>query len=149
MIHINMNISGVSEQFRAASAEAALLRVGRALAHPIRLQVLLRLLDAPGYPTELAAQIGISRTALANHLSCLRGCGIVTATPEGRRLRYEIADPHLAEGLRQLLAAAVVPLPQDCCATEVDAALRASAALPECALPDSADDAPRLSGDNA
>ena len=40
-------------------------------------------------------------------LTCLRGCGLIVATPEGRRTRYEIADPHLALGMRQLLEAVV------------------------------------------
>jgi len=78
-------------------------RVGRAMADSTRSRVLLSLLDAPGYPAELARDLDLTRTNVSNHLACLRGCGLVVATPEGRRTRYEIADPHLAEGLRLLL----------------------------------------------
>ncbi|WP_454159237.1 ArsR/SmtB family transcription factor [Microbacterium lacticum] len=49
----------------------------------------------------------LTRTNVSNHLTCLRGCGLIVATPEGRRTRYEIADPHLTQGLRQLLEAVV------------------------------------------
>ena len=80
-------------------------RLGRAMADPTRSRILLTLLDAPGYPAELARDLELTRTNVSNHLTCLRGCGLIVATPEGRRTRYEIADPHLTQGLRQLLEA--------------------------------------------
>ena len=76
-----------------------LSRIGLALADPTRRRVLVHLVDAPGYPAELAQQFGTTRANLSNHLACLRECGLVTATAEGRRVRYELADPRLAEGL--------------------------------------------------
>ncbi|GAB3603317.1 Cd(II)/Pb(II)-sensing metalloregulatory transcriptional regulator CmtR [Microbacterium aureliae] len=82
-------------------------RLGRAMADPTRSRILLSLLEAPGYPAELADSLELTRANVSNHLSCLRGCGLVVATPEGRRTRYEIADPHLSQGLRQLLEAVV------------------------------------------
>ena len=82
-------------------------RLGRAMADPTRSRILLTLLDGPGYPAELARDLGLTRTNVSNHLTCLRGCGLIVATPEGRRTRYEIADPHLALGMRQLLEAVV------------------------------------------
>ncbi len=82
-------------------------RLGRAMADPTRSRILLTLLDAPGYPAELARDLELTRTNVSNHLTCLRGCGLIVATPEGRRTRYEIADPHLTQGLRQLLEAVV------------------------------------------
>lgn len=88
-----------------------LRRIGVALADPIRQQVLLRLTDGPGYPAEFAEQIGTSRANLSNHLTCLRTCGLVTATAEGRRVRYDLADDRLAEGLRLL---ASLDLPGTC-----------------------------------
>ena len=82
-------------------------RLGRAMADPTRSRILLTLLDRPGYPAELARDLELTRTNVSNHLTCLRGCGLIVATPEGRRTRYEIADPHLALGMRQLLEAVV------------------------------------------
>ncbi|MFJ4165987.1 ArsR/SmtB family transcription factor [Microbacterium sp. NPDC089698] len=78
-------------------------RLGRAMADPTRSRILLALLDGPGHPAQLAQDLGLTRTNVSNHLACLRGCGIVTAEPEGRRTRYEIADPHLAAALTALL----------------------------------------------
>lgn len=79
-----------------------LSRVGRALADPTRQRILMELLDGPGYPAELADAFGTTRGNLSNHLTCLRGCGLVTATAEGRRVRYELADPRLGDALRLL-----------------------------------------------
>ena len=75
-----------------------LARVGTALADPTRRRVLVQLIDGPGYPAEMADSFGITRANLSNHLTCLRECGLVTATAEGRRVRYELADQQLAEG---------------------------------------------------
>ncbi|MGW3626806.1 ArsR/SmtB family transcription factor [Streptomyces sp. NPDC000880] len=84
-----------------------LARFGRALADPIRCQLLLALRAAPAYPSDLADQIGISRTRLSNHLACLRDCGLVVAVPDGRRSRYELADPRLGHALDDLRTAVV------------------------------------------
>lgn len=80
----------------------ALARVGTALADPIRQQVLVQLAGGPAYPTELADLVGTSRANLSNHLACLRGCGLVAVTAEGRRLRYELTDPALGDALELL-----------------------------------------------
>ena len=62
----------------------------------------MHLISGPGYPAEMAKDFGTSRANLSNHLSCLRECGLVIATAQGRRVRYELADEKLADGLRIL-----------------------------------------------
>ena len=88
-----------------------LSRIGMALADPTRRRVLVQLVDGPGYPAEMAEEFGTTRANLSNHLACLRECGLVTASAEGRRVRYELADQRLAEGLRILAA---LDLPGSC-----------------------------------
>lgn len=78
-------------------------RLGRAMADSTRSRILMSLLDRPGYPAELARDLDLTRSNVSNHLSCLRGCGIVVAIPEGRQTRYEIADPHLTHALSALV----------------------------------------------
>ena len=78
-------------------------RLGRAMADPTRSRILLSLLDGPGYPAQLARDLDLTRTNVSNHLTCLRGCGIVVSEPEGRQTRYEIADPHLTQALTALV----------------------------------------------
>lgn len=82
-------------------------RLGRAMADPTRSRILLQLLEAPGCPARLSESLGLTRTNVSNHLACLRGCGLVVATPEGRQTRYEIADPHLTRALGLLVEAVV------------------------------------------
>lgn len=99
--------------------ETALARVGRALADPTRCRLLVALLDGPSYPGELAERLGLTRSNVSNHLACLRGCGLAVASAEGRQTRYDLADPHLAAALRELVAVvlAVDPGP-DCVGSE-------------------------------
>ncbi|MDQ8706519.1 metalloregulator ArsR/SmtB family transcription factor [Streptomyces sp. LHD-70] len=85
----------------------ALTRFGRALADPIRCRILLALREAPAYPADLADTLEISRTRLSNHLACLRDCGLVVTVPDGRRTRYELADPRLGHALDDLRTAVV------------------------------------------
>ena len=77
-------------------------RVGTAMADGVRRSILLRLLDGSAYPGELADAMGESRANISNHLECLRGCGLVAATREGRQIRYDLADRKLQRALRLL-----------------------------------------------
>ncbi|MEE1621708.1 Cd(II)/Pb(II)-sensing metalloregulatory transcriptional regulator CmtR [Zafaria sp. J156] len=86
-----------------ASRLDVMRRLGRAMSDATRSRILMSLLDGPGYPAVLARELGLTRTNVSNHLACLRDCGIVVAEPEGRRTRYEIADPHLAVALSALV----------------------------------------------
>ncbi|MFE7417200.1 ArsR/SmtB family transcription factor [Rhodococcus sp. NPDC057529] len=98
----------------------ALARFGYALSDTTRTQILLSLRSGPGYPSELAEQIGVSRQILSNHLACLRGCGLVVAAPEGRRTRYELADPRIGRALGDLIGLVLAVDPSCCPDAETD-----------------------------
>ena len=98
----------------------ALSRFGCALSDPTRAEILLLLGDSPGYPSELADKIGVSRQILSNHLACLRGCGLVVVEPEGRRSRYELADPRIATALDDLIGLVLTVDPACCPAADTD-----------------------------
>ena len=95
-----------------------LARFGHALSDPTRTRLLLALQEGPGYPSELAEMLGVTRQNLSNHLACLRGCGLVVAVPEGRRSRYELADRRLAHALADLVALALAVDPDAACAID-------------------------------
>lgn len=78
-------------------------RFGTALADPTRRRILLILAEGPAYPADLAEELGVGRTNVSNHLTCLRGCGLVRATREGRQVRYELASERLAHALADLV----------------------------------------------
>ena len=86
-----------------ARALEAFERVGTALADPTRRRILLELLDGPAYPAELATKLAVGRSNISNHLTCLRGCGLVRATREGRQVRYDLASPRLTHALADLV----------------------------------------------
>jgi DNA-binding transcriptional ArsR family regulator len=96
----------------------ALARFGCALSDATRADILLMLRDGPGYPSELAEKIGVSRQILSNHLACLRGCGLVVAQPEGRRSRYELADQRIAHALDDLVGLVLAVDPACCPAAD-------------------------------
>ncbi|CAN5409440.1 winged helix-turn-helix domain-containing protein [soil metagenome] len=95
----------------------ALARFGHALSDATRTQILLSLRGSAGYPADLAEQIGVSRQTLSNHLTCLRGCGLVVAVPEGRRTRYELSDARIGHALDDLLGL-VLAVDPSCCAAQ-------------------------------
>jgi len=86
-----------------ARAVDTLERVGTALADPTRRRILLVLLDGPTYPADLADELEVGRSNISNHLTCLRGCGLVRSSREGQRIRYELASPRLAHALADLV----------------------------------------------
>src|SRR6266704_124624 len=91
-----------------------LARFGYAVSDPTRARILLALAEAPAYPSDLADSLGVSRQSMSNHLACLRGCGLVVAVPDGRRVRYELADARLAHALTDLLAVVLSVDPAVC-----------------------------------
>ncbi len=95
-----------------------LARIGVALADDSRRRILVALLDNSGYPAELADALGLTRANVSNHLSCLRGCGLVVAEQEGRRVRYELADAGFGSALRQLMSLVLTPNPSVCPASD-------------------------------
>ena len=63
--------------------------VFEALADPTRREVLTLVgRQGPVTATELAAQLPVSRQAVAKHLDALRGAGLVESDKHGRDVRY-------------------------------------------------------------
>lgn len=101
----------------ALAPEAVLARFGHALSDPTRARVLLALRQAPAHPADLADLLGVSRQSVSNHLACLRGCGLVVAVPQGRRVRYELAQAGLSHALGDLLGVVLAVDPAACAAS--------------------------------
>ncbi|GAA3283732.1 helix-turn-helix transcriptional regulator [Paenarthrobacter aurescens] len=101
----------------ALTQAPVLARFGYAISDPTRAQVLLTLAESPSYPSDLADTMGVSRQSMSNHLTCLRGCGLVVAAPDGRRTRYELADPRLGHAIKDLMGV-VLAVDPACCAPD-------------------------------
>jgi len=72
------------------------------LADPTRVRILELLAERPRTVSELQHELGIAQGRVSSHLSCLRWCGYVLATVEGRHNRYQLVDPRI----RDILAGA-------------------------------------------
>lgn len=78
--------------------EEMLASFWQALSHPIRIRILERLQDGGALNvSELADILSLGQGHLSNHLACLKNCGLVEATPKGRFVYYQIADPRVLQ----------------------------------------------------
>jgi DNA-binding transcriptional ArsR family regulator len=78
-----------------AFAEAA--ECLRTLAHPVRLRVVQLLLHGRYTVGEIAADCDIPDNVASEHLRLLQRCGFLGSQRDGRRVYYEIAEPHLEQ----------------------------------------------------
>ena len=70
--------------------------VMKALANPRRLLILCQLAEVGSASvTSLAAAVGLSQSALSQHLSLMRDEGLVGFDRDGQTLNYRIADPRM------------------------------------------------------
>lgn len=78
-------------RFETNAGEAA--RLLRALANERRLMILCQLGDGERTVGELQPLVGLSQSALSQHLAVLREEGVVATRREGQSIWYRIADP--------------------------------------------------------
>jgi len=76
-------------------AHVDVVGVLNALAEPTRLSLVHLLADGPARVVDLTAALGLAQSTVSAHLAVLRDVGLVTATPQGRAVRYALADDEL------------------------------------------------------
>lgn len=86
--------------------QAGTARVLRALADPLRLQIMDRLAERPRGVTELARSLPITRQGTAKHLAVLRGAGLVVGGPGPTGESYRVIAAPVDEASRTLARAA-------------------------------------------
>ncbi len=79
----------------ADSADA----VFEALADPMRRRLLSQLSTQPSTATELAAQLPITRQAVAKHLTSLSRAGLLERERSGRDVRYRVTPAPLSDAV--------------------------------------------------
>jgi len=77
--------------FEASAADAAKLL--RALANERRLMILCQLADGERSVGDLLPLVGLSQSALSQHLAVLREEGVVATRRESQTIWYRIQDP--------------------------------------------------------
>lgn len=78
-----------------AFAEAA--ECLKILAHPVRLRIVQLLLSGRYTVGEIAEDCGIPDNVASEHLRLMQRCGFFTSEREGRKVFYQVAEPHLGQ----------------------------------------------------
>jgi ArsR family transcriptional regulator len=65
----------------------------KALAHPLRIQILDSLREGERGVGELRDLLGVETPNVSQQLAILRGKGLVTARKDGNNVYYRVADP--------------------------------------------------------
>lgn len=66
-------------------------------ADPTRVRILELLAERPRTVSELVRELDLAQGRVSSHLSCLRWCGYVLATVEGRHNRYQLVDARIRD----------------------------------------------------
>ncbi len=103
--------SASAAQLEVQAQEAA--RLLKALGNHRRLMVLCQLVSGERSVGELAATVGLSQSALSQHLAKLRQDGLVATRRDSRTIFYRLASEPAARVL-QALAAAFCPSDPAC-----------------------------------
>ena len=67
----------------------------RGFSDPSRLSILEALRHGPKNVTEIVAATKLSQSNVSNHLCCLKDCGLVSSTQQGRFTYYQLTDPRI------------------------------------------------------
>ena len=99
------------QQFETrAGRAAALLKV---MSNEKRLMILCRLGDRELQVGALQPLVGLSQSALSQHLALLREEGLVATRREGQSIFYRLADPAAARIIATLASIFCPPQPQE------------------------------------
>ncbi|QEG33831.1 ArsR/SmtB family transcription factor [Bythopirellula goksoeyrii] len=67
----------------------------KTLAHPVRIRMVQLLLHGRYTVGELAEDCGVPDNVASEHLRLMQRCGFFHSEREGRRVYYQVAEPHL------------------------------------------------------
>jgi len=90
-----------------ATDTTLLARLFAAISEPIRLQLLLLLLEREYNVGELVQLTGASQGRVSIHMQCLRHCGFVTSERRGKYVYYHVRDDrvrNLVQRAQELVA---------------------------------------------
>lgn len=96
---------------RDAEAAAEFLR---ALAHPMRLRILCRLIEGEAAVAGFESELGLRQPNLSQQLAALREAGLVATRREAKSVVYRLADDRVAgmlDALRRAMSGAAAPMP--------------------------------------
>ena len=72
----------------------------RVLAHPHRLRMIQMLLQGNHTVTELAEACELPTAMASEHLRLMQRCGFLSSQKDGRKVYYQVVEPHLKQILK-------------------------------------------------
>lgn len=98
---------------------ARAVQTHKAIAHPVRLRILLMLRDGPLCGCQIGAVVKLAASTVSEHLSELKKAGLVIEKKDGRWVEYRLVE----DASNETLLGAIAP------GFERDATIRADAVL--------------------
>jgi ArsR family transcriptional regulator len=74
----------------------------KCVADETRFKILLMLKDGDRCVCDIVKELKAEQSLISHHLQSLRRCGLVTSVREGKKIRYKLADPRIAELLAKI-----------------------------------------------
>jgi len=107
---IDLEIHGL-DRFEASAGEAASLL--RALSNEKRLMILCQLGDGELSVGQMLSLVGLSQSALSQHLAKLRDEALVSTRRDGTTIFYRISEPAVLKVIAVLAEIYCPPLPSE------------------------------------
>jgi DNA-binding transcriptional ArsR family regulator len=89
----------------AQSHDGAAAEVLKALAHPVRVQLMRYVMTEEHCVTECMEHTGLSQSLVSQQLGRLVAVGLVERRPDGRRSYHQVRDPSLVSSVLDTAAA--------------------------------------------
>lgn len=89
------NLPAAASRETPLKRHEALAAFFQGMADPTRVRILDLLVERPRTVTELVNELGVAQGRVSSHLACLRWCGYVLATVDGRYNRYQLIDDRI------------------------------------------------------
>ncbi len=67
----------------------------KALGHPVRLEILVRLIEGRYDLKEIMVKFSMSQPAVSQHISILRRLGIIKCSKDGISMCYDVTDDEI------------------------------------------------------
>lgn len=99
-----MSVSDLIDMSRLEASAARAAGLLKAMSNERRLMILCRLGDEECQVGALQTAVGLSQSALSQHLAVLRDEGLISARREGQAVFYRIADPAAVRVIETLAA---------------------------------------------
>jgi DNA-binding transcriptional ArsR family regulator len=94
--YVDGHPSSVPAPVRTPRTLAAAGDLLRALAAPVRIAVVLQLLESDRCVHDLVDALGVAQPLISQHLRVLKSAGVVRGERRGREVVYSLVDDHLA-----------------------------------------------------